>query len=108
LTIGKNNFFPVKINTTHSSPSGKISFQINPKLLSRFVPPFCFTTNKTRMTKQPKKWKMAILIWIAIYPTVTIVAVLFGNHFEKINLLPLRTLVCSINTTPAYRLKLGK
>ncbi|WP_207514552.1 hypothetical protein [Longitalea luteola] len=43
---------------------------------------------------------MAILIWIAIYPTVTIVALLFGNHFEKIDPLPLRTLVSTTIVVP--------
>ncbi len=52
------------------------------------------------MSKPPKKWKMAILIWIAIYPTVTIVALLFGNHFEKIDPLPLRTLVSTTIVVP--------
>jgi antibiotic biosynthesis monooxygenase (ABM) superfamily enzyme len=52
------------------------------------------------MTKPPKKWKMAILIWIAIYPTVTLIALLFGNHFEKIDPLPLRTLASTIVVVP--------
>jgi antibiotic biosynthesis monooxygenase (ABM) superfamily enzyme len=52
------------------------------------------------MSKPPKKWKMAILIWIAIYPTVTLIAILFGNQFEKINPLPLRTLASTIIVVP--------
>ena len=52
------------------------------------------------MTKPPKKWKMAILIWIAIYPTVTLIAILFGNLFERINPLPLRTLASTIIVVP--------
>jgi antibiotic biosynthesis monooxygenase (ABM) superfamily enzyme len=52
------------------------------------------------MTKPPKKWKMAILIWIAIYPTVTIIAILFGSLFEKIALLPLRTLASTLIVVP--------
>jgi hypothetical protein len=52
------------------------------------------------MTKPPKKWKMAILIWIAIYPTVTIIAILFGSLFEKIDLLPLRTLASTLIVVP--------
>lgn len=43
---------------------------------------------------------MAILIWIAIYPTVTVIAMLFGNHFENINPLPLRTLASTIIVVP--------
>lgn len=43
---------------------------------------------------------MAILIWIAIYPTVTLIAILFGKHFEKINPLPLRTLATTLIVVP--------
>jgi antibiotic biosynthesis monooxygenase (ABM) superfamily enzyme len=52
------------------------------------------------MSKPPKKWKMAILIWIAIYPTVTLIAMLFGEHFEKIKPLPLQTLVSTLIVVP--------
>lgn len=52
------------------------------------------------MSKPPKKWKMAVLIWIAIYPTVTLVAMLFGNHFQKIKPLPLQTLVSTLIVVP--------
>jgi len=52
------------------------------------------------MTKPPKKWKMAILIWIAIYPTVTLIALFFGEQVEKINPLPLRTLATSLVIVP--------
>ncbi len=43
---------------------------------------------------------MAILIWIAIYPTVTLIGILFGNLFEQINPLPLRTLASTIIVVP--------
>ena len=52
------------------------------------------------MKKPPKKWKMAILIWIAIYPTVTLIALFFGEQVEKINPLPLRTLATSLIVVP--------
>ena len=52
------------------------------------------------MSKPPKKWKMAILIWIAIYPTVTLIALFFGEQVEKINPLPLRTLATSLVVVP--------
>jgi antibiotic biosynthesis monooxygenase (ABM) superfamily enzyme len=52
------------------------------------------------MSKPPKKWKMAILIWIAIYPTVTLTAMLFGNYFQKIQPLPLQTLVSTLIVVP--------
>lgn len=43
---------------------------------------------------------MAILIWIAIYPPVTLIAIFFGNHLGKINPLPLRTLASTIVVVP--------
>ena len=43
---------------------------------------------------------MAILIWIAIYPTVTLIAIFFGNQFEKIDPLPLRTLASTLIIVP--------
>jgi antibiotic biosynthesis monooxygenase (ABM) superfamily enzyme len=46
--------------------------------------------------KPPKKWKMAILIWIAIYPTITLLSLFFGSFFEKIDPLPLRTFASTI------------
>jgi len=52
------------------------------------------------MSKPPKKWKMAILIWIAIYPSVTLIAILFGHHFAKIKPLPLQTMVSTLIVVP--------
>ena len=43
--------------------------------------------------KQPKKWKMAILVWIALYPTITILFLIFGDQLARIQPLPLQTLV---------------
>ena len=43
---------------------------------------------------------MAILIWIAIYPTVTLIAMLLGEHFEKIKPLPLQTLASTLIVVP--------
>lgn len=43
--------------------------------------------------KPPKRWKMAIVIWLAIYPLITIVSLIIGPHIGKIEFLPLRTLV---------------
>lgn len=48
----------------------------------------------------PKKWKMAILIWIAIYPTITILFTLLGPQLMKISFLPLRTLVLTLIVVP--------
>lgn len=42
--------------------------------------------------KQPPKWKFALMVWIAIYPSITLVQFLIGKQI--INLpLPLRTLI---------------
>ena len=43
---------------------------------------------------------MAVLIWIAIYPTVTVITMLFGHHFSKIKPLPLQTLVSTAIVVP--------
>ena len=43
---------------------------------------------------------MAVLIWIAIYPTVTVIAMLFGHYFSKIKPLPLQTLVSTAIVVP--------
>ena len=50
--------------------------------------------------KPPKKWKMAILIWIAIYPTVTLIFTLFGKQLMEIHPLPLRTLILTAVVVP--------
>jgi antibiotic biosynthesis monooxygenase (ABM) superfamily enzyme len=50
--------------------------------------------------KPPKKWKMAIVIWLAIYPLITIVFLLFGKYLVQINPIPLRTLVMTIILVP--------
>jgi antibiotic biosynthesis monooxygenase (ABM) superfamily enzyme len=53
-----------------------------------------------RMEKTPKKWKLTILVWLATYPIVTLLAVCFGHYFEKIEALPLRTLASTIIAVP--------
>jgi antibiotic biosynthesis monooxygenase (ABM) superfamily enzyme len=50
--------------------------------------------------KPPKKWKMAILIWLAIYPLITTVFLLFGKSLMQINPIPLRTFVMTIILVP--------
>jgi antibiotic biosynthesis monooxygenase (ABM) superfamily enzyme len=52
------------------------------------------------MSKPPKKWKMAIVVWVAIFPTITLLYALWGNDFEKIEPLPLRTLVTTAIVVP--------
>lgn len=52
------------------------------------------------MAQQPKKWKMAVLIWIAIYPTITLIMIFFGDHLKKIKSLPLQTFATTIIVVP--------
>ncbi len=41
---------------------------------------------------QPPKWKFALMVWIAIYPSIMVVQLLIGNQI--INLpMPLRSLI---------------
>jgi antibiotic biosynthesis monooxygenase (ABM) superfamily enzyme len=46
-----------------------------------------------QQSNQPKKWKMAILVWLAIYPTITVLFLIFGEQLARIKPLPLQTLV---------------
>ena len=48
----------------------------------------------------PKKWKMAVLIWTAIYPTITLLFVTLGDEFARITFLPLRTLLITLIIVP--------
>jgi antibiotic biosynthesis monooxygenase (ABM) superfamily enzyme len=50
--------------------------------------------------KPPKKWKMAVLIWLAIYPTITLIFAVFGKYLIEINPLPLRTLAITLVIVP--------
>jgi len=52
------------------------------------------------MSKTPVKWKMAVLVWTAIYPTITILFILFGDLFAQIKPLPLQTLVTTVIAVP--------
>ncbi len=48
----------------------------------------------------PKKWKMAIVIWMAIYPLITLIFFVFGKQLINIDPLPLRTLLITIIAVP--------
>jgi hypothetical protein len=50
--------------------------------------------------QQPKKWKMAVLVWVAIYPAITIIFCVFGKYLQQIPLVPLRTLVVTVAVVP--------
>ena len=41
---------------------------------------------------QPPKWKFAFMVWIAIYPSITLVQLVIGNQLLSLPL-PLRTLI---------------
>lgn len=42
--------------------------------------------------KQPAKWKFAIMVWLAIYPSITVVQILLGDILKNLPL-ALRTLI---------------
>jgi antibiotic biosynthesis monooxygenase (ABM) superfamily enzyme len=42
--------------------------------------------------KQPPKWKFALMVWIAIYPSIMVVQLLIGNQIISLPL-PLRSLI---------------
>lgn len=48
----------------------------------------------------PKKWKMAIVIWLAIYPLITLIFFLLGKQLIQIEPLPLRTLIITLIAVP--------
>ena len=50
--------------------------------------------------KPPKKWKMAIVIWLAIYPLITIIFATLGKQLILIEPLPLRTLIITLIAVP--------
>lgn len=50
--------------------------------------------------KPPKRWKMAVVIWLAIYPLLTVVSLLAGPHISKIEFVPLRTLLLTVILVP--------
>ena len=42
--------------------------------------------------KQPPKWKFAVMVWLAIYPTITFVSYLIGDVIKEWPL-PFKTLL---------------
>ena len=49
--------------------------------------------------KPPPKWKIAVLIWLAIYPSITLLFFFFGKELLSIPL-PLRTLMITLILVP--------
>ncbi|MDX1903043.1 MAG: hypothetical protein SFU27_02695 [Thermonemataceae bacterium] len=43
---------------------------------------------------------MVIIIWIAIYPSITLLSVLFGEYLAQIPFVPLRTLIMTLILVP--------
>ncbi len=72
------------------------------KIILAYCLPFLFhiPLPKLHSMKPPKKWKMAVLIWLAIYPLITTVFAVFGKYLMMIEVLPLRTLCITIVLVP--------
>lgn len=51
------------------------------------------------MLKPPPKYKMAVVIWLTIYPAITLVLYLLGPSLSHLPL-PLRTLALTIIVVP--------
>lgn len=49
--------------------------------------------------KAPPRWKTAILIWLAIYPSITALMLLFGEHLVSFPV-PIRTLLMTAVLVP--------
>ncbi len=49
--------------------------------------------------KQPPKWKFAIMVWLAVYPAITLVSYLIGNQIKHLPL-PIRTLIMTLILVP--------
>lgn len=56
--------------------------------------------DKAPRVKPPKRWKMAIVVWLAIYPLITLILVLFGKQLANIKPTYLRTLVLTAVLVP--------
>ena len=41
---------------------------------------------------QSPKWKFAIMVWLAIYPAITLLSYLIGDHIKNLPL-PIKTLI---------------
>jgi hypothetical protein len=49
--------------------------------------------------KAPPRWKTAVLIWLAIYPSITLLMLLFGDQLARLPI-PVRTLVLTAVLVP--------
>lgn len=57
-------------------------------------------SNQQAPPKPPKKWKMAIVVWLAIYPLITVMQWLLGPQLAKVTPLALRTLILTAVVVP--------
>ena len=56
-------------------------------------------TQRRKPMKPPPKWKTAVLIWLAIYPSITTLFLVFGDQLLLLPT-PLRTLVLTLILVP--------
>jgi antibiotic biosynthesis monooxygenase (ABM) superfamily enzyme len=49
--------------------------------------------------KNPPKWKFAIMVWIAIYPSITLVQFLIGDSLLELPV-PIRSLILTLILVP--------
>ncbi|HLO72358.1 MAG TPA: hypothetical protein VK164_00310 [Flavobacterium sp.] len=42
--------------------------------------------------KQTPKWKFAIMVWLAIYPAITLLSYFIGDYIKNLSL-PIKTLI---------------
>ncbi|MCZ8167821.1 MAG: hypothetical protein ACK5RV_00660 [Flavobacterium sp.] len=49
--------------------------------------------------KPPKKWKFALMVWMAIYPAITLASYLLGDSIKDLAL-PIRTLIMTAILVP--------
>jgi antibiotic biosynthesis monooxygenase (ABM) superfamily enzyme len=49
--------------------------------------------------KQAPKWKFAVMVWIAIYPSITLLQLLIGKQLMALPI-PLRSLILTLILVP--------
>jgi hypothetical protein len=59
--------------------------------------------NSAGQRSQPPRWKSLLVIWLSIYPLVTLVAALLGPHLRDLPV-PVQTLVMTVLLVPAMTL----
>lgn len=50
--------------------------------------------------KGTKKWKTAVIVWVALYPPLTLLLILFEQPLSHITSLPLRIFVITVVVVP--------